>query len=190
MADARRELHIPFTVIAFAVGFVGEYAGRADFGEVARELTFQRAIFNTAEIDVVIRAENTQVGAAGVIVVIAHAAIASDAAVHLMIDERAQVLVLVRAFLEAITARIVASHHRHILQMAMATFLTNWAVVRVVDHQPFHHRSAELLSFSVFNGDIGVVGGWRHARHHQTAAGVVSIGVLLDRALAASAHRA
>src|SRR5690606_40291762 len=45
--------------------------------------------------------------------------------------------------------------------------------------------SSDLL---VVNGDPRLVGGGRHARHHQATPGVVLVGVLLDRALAAGAH--
>ena len=54
-----------------------------------------------AEIDVVVPAEDVEVAAAGIVAVEPHAAVALDAAVHLVVDERAQVLVAVRALLEA-----------------------------------------------------------------------------------------
>ena len=190
LADARGELHVPLAVVTLAVGLVGEHAGRADLGEVAGELTFQRAVFNTTEVHIVMRAEDTEVLTAGVVVVETHAAIAGDAAIHFMADERAKVLILVRALLEAVATGVVTCHHGHVLQMAVAAFLAHRAIVRVVGHQPLDHRRAEFLRFSIINGDEGVVGGRRHARHHQTPALVVGVGVLLDRALAAGAHGA
>src|SRR5690606_31652258 len=87
VADARCVLHVPLAGIAFGVGPVGEYPGGAHLGEVAGELAFQHAVLDAAEIDVVMGAEHAQVGAAGIVPVVAHAAVAGDAAVHLMGDE-------------------------------------------------------------------------------------------------------
>ncbi|MNH81968.1 hypothetical protein D3C73_343480 [compost metagenome] len=190
MADARRELHVPFTVVALGVSLVGEHTGRADLGEVAGELAFQHAVFNATEVHVVVGAEHTEVGAAGVILVETHAAVASDAAVHFVRNERAQLLVLVGAFGEAIPALVVAGHHGHVLQVAVTAFFAHRAVVRVVGHQPFNNTGAERLGFFIVDGDPGVVGGRRHAGHDDATTGVVLVGVLLDRALAASANAA
>ncbi len=190
VADARRELHVPLAVVALGVGLVGEHPGGADLGEVAGEFALQHAVFDTAEIDVVVGTEHAEVSAASVILVIARAAVAGDAAVHLMGDEGAEFLVLVGALGETVTALVVAGHHRHVLQVAVTAFLAHRAVVRVVDHQPFHHAGAEGLGFLVFDGDPAVVGGGRHAGHDQATAGVVFVAVLLDRALAAGTDAA
>ena len=190
VANARGKLHVPLAVVTLGVGLVGEYAGRADLDQVAGELAFQHAVFDTTEVHVVMGAVDAQIGAAGVILVIAHAAVAGDAAVHLVSDERAEFLVGVGALGEAITALVVTGHHGHVLQVAVATFLAHRAVVRVVGHQPFHHAFAELLGFLVVDGNPGVVRGGCHARHDQAAALVVLVGVLLDRALAAGTNAA
>src|SRR5471032_2273428 len=190
MADARRELHVPLTVVALGVSLVGEHTGRADLGEVAGELAFQSAIFNSAEVDVVVSAEHAQVSTTGVVFIEAYAAIAGDAAVHLVSDERAEFLVLVRALGEAITALVVAGHHGHVLQVAVTAFFADRAVVRVVGHQPLDNTGAEGLGLIVVDGDPGVVGGRRHAGHDDTTTGVVLVGVLLDRALATGANAA
>lgn len=141
------------------MGLVGEHAGGADLGEVAGELAFQHAVLDPSEVDVVVGAVDAEVGAAGVVLVVAHAAVAGDAAVHLMGDERAEFLVLVGALGEAVPALVVAGHHRHVLQVAVTAFLAHRAVVRVVGHQPFDDAGAELLGLFVFDGDPGVVGG-------------------------------
>lgn len=159
VADARGELHVPLAVVALGVGLVGEHAGGADLGEVAGELAFQHAVLDPSEVDVVVGAVDAEVGAAGVVLVVAHAAVAGDAAVHLMGDERAEFLVLVGALGEAVPALVVAGHHRHVLQVAVTAFLAHRAVVRVVGHQPFDDAGAELLGLFVFDGDPGVVGG-------------------------------
>src|SRR5690606_11376360 len=153
MADARGELHVPLAVVALGVGLVGEHAGRADLGEVAGELALQHAVLDTAEVHDVVGAVDAQVGAAGVVLVVAHAAVAGDAAVHLVGDERAEFLVLVGALGEAIAALVVAGHHRHVLQVAVTAFLAHRAVVRVVGHQPLDDAGAEGLGLLVVDAD-------------------------------------
>src|SRR5690606_14751092 len=188
MADARGELHVPFAAVALGVGLVGEYAGGADLGQVARELALQRTVLDPAEVHLVIGAEYTQVGAAGIVLVIAQAAIAGDTTVHLVSDEWPQLLILVGPFAEAVAPLIVAGHHRHVLQVTVTTFLAHRAIMRVVDHQPLDDAGAEGLGFLVVDRDPAVVRCGSHARHDQPAAGVVLVAVLLDRALAAGAH--
>src|SRR5690606_37574705 len=122
VADTRRKLHVPLAVVARGVGLVGKHARWANLGEVAGEITFQHAVFDTPEVHIVVGPEHAKVGAAGIVLVVAHAAVASDAAVHLMGDERAEVLIVMGALAEAITALVMAGHHRHVLQVAMTAF--------------------------------------------------------------------
>ncbi|MNE12385.1 hypothetical protein D3C80_1051810 [compost metagenome] len=187
LADAGRKLHVPLAVVALGVGLVGEDAGGADLHQVAGELALQGAILDPAEVDVVVGAVDPQILAAGVILVVAHAAIAGDAAVHLVVDEGAEILILVGALGEAVAAAVVARHHRHVLQVAGATLFAHRAVVGVVGHLPLHHRLAKLLRLFVLDGDIGAIGGGGHAGHDQAAALVVGILILFDRTLAAGA---
>ena len=187
LANARRELHVPFTVVAFGVRFVGEYAGRAHFHRVAGELAFQRAAFRATEVDVVVRAVHAEVGAVRIVFVVTHAPVAGDAAVHLVRDKRPQLLIIVGALGEAVAAEAVAGHYRHILQVTVTAFFTDRAIVRVVGHQPLDHAFTELLRFTVIDGDEGAVGCRGHTGHHQTAARIFRVLVLLYRTLAASA---
>ena len=106
-------------------------------------------IRDRSEIDVVMRAEHAEIATVRIIVVITHAAIARYAAVHLVIDERPEFLVLVGTFGEAVAARVLPGHHRHVLQMAMTSFLAHRAIVRMIDHQPFDHALAKLLRLGV-----------------------------------------
>ncbi len=188
LADARRKLHIPFTVIAFRVRFIGEDAGRTDFDQVTGEFALKRTVFRTTEIDVVMRAVNTEIGAVSVIFVVTHAAVAGDAAVHLMRNERAEVLVAVGTLGETIAAEAMAGHHRHILQVAVAALFTDRTVVRVVGHQPLHDAFAELFRFVVVNRNKGAIGCRRHAGHHQATTGIFRVLILLHRALAAGTN--
>src|SRR5690606_4784944 len=179
---------VPFAVVPLGVGLVGEYPGGADLGQVAGKLALQRAILDSAEIHLVVGAEHAQVGTAGVILVVANTTVTGDAAVHLMGDEGPQFLVHVGALAEAITALVVAGHHRHVLQVAMPPFLAYGTVMRVVDHQPFDDAGAERLGFFIVDRNPAVIRGGGHAGHDQPAAGIVFIAVLLDRALAAGAY--
>src|SRR5690606_28829523 len=190
LAHTGSKLHIPLAVVALGVGFIGEHAGRADLGQVAGKLAFEGAVFDAAEVDIIVRAEDAEVLATGVILVITHAAITGDTAVHLMVDERAEVLILVSALGEAIATLGMLRHHGHVLQMAVAALFTHRTIVRVICHQPFDDALAKCFRFGIVNGDVGVVGGGRHARHHQPAAFVIGVGVLLDGALAASTDTA
>nr|VVN01728.1 hypothetical protein PS652_03334 [Pseudomonas fluorescens] len=185
MADARGKLHVPFAVVALGVGLVGEHTGGADLGEVAGELALEGAVFNATEVDVVVGTEYAQVGTAGVILVVTHATVAGDAAVHLVGDERAEFLVLVGTLGETVAALVVAGHDRHVLQVAVTAFLAHRAVVRVVGHQPFDDAGTEYLGFFVFDGNPAAIGGRGHAGHDDATTGVVFVGVLLDRTLAA-----
>ncbi|KAF5294379.1 hypothetical protein FQR65_LT19985 [Abscondita terminalis] len=72
-----------------------------------------------------------------------------------------------------------------LVKMAVAAFLADRTVMRVVGHQPFDDAGAKGFGFLVVDGDPGVVGGGGHARHDDTPACVVLVVVLLDRALAA-----
>src|SRR5690606_34636424 len=142
---------------------VGKHAGRADLDQVAGELAFQRAVLDTAKVHVVVRAVDAEVGAACVVLVVAHAAVAGDAAVHLVGDERAELLVLVGTLGETIATGVVPGHHGHVLQAAVTAFLAHRAVVRVVGLQLLVDAGAERLGLLVVVDDPGVVGGGRHA---------------------------
>ncbi len=190
LADTGGELHVPLAVVARGVGLVGEHPGGTDLDQIAGEFIFQHAVLDAAEIEVVVRTVDAEVLALRIVAVIAHAAIAGDAAVHLVADERTEFLVAVGALGEAVAAAGMAGHHRHVLQVAVAAFLADRAIVGMVGHQPFDHAGAKLPGFVVSDGNVAVVGSRRHAGHHQPAAGVVGIGVLLDRALAAGADAA
>ena len=134
LADARRKLHIPFTVVTLGVRFVGEYAGRANFDQVTGKFAFQRAVFRATEVDVVVRTVNAQVRTVSVIFVVTHTAVAGDAAVHFVRDEWPQILITVGTFSETVATEAVSGHHGHILKMAVTAFFTYWTVVRVVGH--------------------------------------------------------
>src|SRR5680860_224624 len=157
MADAGRELHIPLANVAVRVGLVSEHAGGAHFSQVAGKRALQNAFFVTPEIQVVIRAEDTEISASSIIVVEAHAAIAVNAAIHLMGNKRPQILVMMGALATTVAAPVVAGHHRHVLQMAVTALFADRAVVGMIGHQPLHHVCPKCLGFLVVDGDPAVV---------------------------------
>ena len=150
----------------------------------------QRARTFATEVDVSRGAIDAEVGAARVVVVIVHAAIARDAAIHLVRDERPEILVQVRAFREVVLAAVMTRHHRHVLQMAMAAFFADRAIVRVIGHHQRDDRGAELGRFGIVDRDVCLVRRRRHARHHDAADFVVFVAIQLDRALATRADAA
>ena len=134
LADARRKLHIPFTVVTLGVRFVGKYASRANFDQVTGKFAFQGAVFRATEVDVVVCAINAQIRTVSVIFVVTHTAVTGDAAVHFVGDERPQILIAVGTFGETVATEAVSGHHGHILKMAVTALFTYRTVVRVVSH--------------------------------------------------------
>ncbi|MNM06123.1 hypothetical protein D3C81_161320 [compost metagenome] len=190
LADAWRKLHVPLTVITLGVRFVGEYAGRADFYQVAGEFAFQRTVFRTTKVDVVMCAIHAQILTVCIIFVVTHTAVAGDAAVHFMRDERPQILIAVGTFGKAIATEAVTGHDGHILKVAVTALFADRTVVRVVGHQPFHNALAELFRFFVFNRNKGAFGRWCHTGHDQASTRVFRVLILLHRTLAASTDAA
>ena len=166
--------------------FIGKHAGRTDFHQVAGELAFQRAVFRAPKVDVVVRAVNAKVGAVGIIFVVADAAVAGDAAVHFVRDERPQILVAVGTLGKAVATEAMTGHHGHILQVTVAALFAHRTVMRVVGHQPLNYAFAELLRFCVVDGNKSAVGCRSHTGHHQAATRVFRVLILLHRTLAAS----
>ena len=114
-------------------------------------------------------AEGVEVAAARIVPVETHATVALDAPVHLVIDERTEVLVAERALREPVAAVVVTGHHRHVLQMALAALVADRAIVRMVHHQPLDDARAEFARFRILDRDARAFGGRRHARHDELA---------------------
>ena len=136
------------------------------------------------------RAEHVQVIAAGVLAVKANAAVTGNTAIHLVADEGAEVLVDVRALGKAEAPVRMPGHHRHVLQMAGATFLADRAVMRMVGHQELDDRLTHRHRILVPETDPGLARARRHARHDDAALRVVLVAELRDRALAAGTDAA
>ncbi len=165
------------------------YTGRADLNQIPAELAFQNAIFVPPKVDGVAQMKCVQITTTGVFTVKTHASLALDTAVHLVIHEWAKILIAKCSFAKTVSARSVASHHRHVLQMAFATFVANRAIVRMVLHQALNDRRAKDHGFRSGDGDACTVRCRCHAGHHELACRVLFVAELLDGALPACAYR-
>ena len=99
-ADRGGKLLIPLARVVALQGFIREHAGRADLDEIAAELIFQHAVCVAAEEDGIAQRKRIQISPARIVAIVAHAPVALDAAVHLMIHQRAEILVAKRALVE------------------------------------------------------------------------------------------
>src|SRR5665213_2424586 len=179
---------IPFPRVVAPQRFIGENTRRTDFDKVTRELVFENSVFAAAKINGVLDTKRVQVVSSGVFAVKPHAAVALYASVHLVIEERAEVLVAKRALLKPRAAVVMASHDRHVLEMALAAYVAYRTIVRMIQHHPLDDGSAESDSFRIVNGDPRLFLGGRHARHYEFALGVLFILEFFDCTLAARAH--
>ncbi len=168
---------------------VSKHAGRAYLHQVAAEFVLKDAFLVSAEIYVIMCGKDIEVPAPGVVPVEPDAAVALYAAVHLMVDERAEILVPVCAFVMTVPAVHVPGHHRHVLQVALAAFVAYRAIVRVVQHHPFDDTRTEGPHFRVVYRDACSICSRGHTGHHDLSTAVVFIPELLHCTLSACAHR-
>jgi hypothetical protein len=168
-AHRRRRLQVPLARVAARERLVVEHAGRADLDEVAAELALQRAALGAAEVHLVAQAEWAEVAAAGVLVVEARAAVAGDAAVELVGDERPEVLVLEGPLAPAVAPVAVPGHDRHVLQVALAALVADRAVVRVAQHHELDHLGAEADRLGVEDVHLRALLRLGHAGHGDLA---------------------
>ncbi len=188
--DRRRRLHVPFARVMLRPALVVKNAGRADLGEIAGERAFQHAVLGAAEIDIAVRAERIEITAAGIVTIKPRAAIAGDAAVHLMGEQRPEILVAMGALVELIAPAVMAGGNGHVLQMAGAGLLAHRAIMRMIDHQPLDHPRAEIAGLLISDRDPQPVADRGHARHHDLADVIVRSAIDPHRALPAGAGRA
>ncbi len=156
---------------------------------VPAEFVFQDTLFGAAEIDVIVRRKGVEIASSGIVLVVAHAPVTLDATVHLMIDERAQVLVREGAFAKAVASVGMAGHDGHVLEVAFPTLVADGTIVRVVCHEPFDDARTELARLFIFDRDPHAIHGRHHAGHDDLSPLVLLIPVLTNGALAAGADR-
>jgi hypothetical protein len=141
-----------------------------------------------AEKDNIARRKRIQVVPARIVAIIAYATVALDAAVHLMIHQRAEILIAKRALVELVAAGGVACHHRHVLQMTLAAFIAHRTVMGMIQHQALDDGGTECDGLRIVDRDVCALGGRRHAGHHDFPLLVVLILELLHCALAAGSY--
>ena len=164
--DRRRLLQVPHPR-AIAEQLVGEDAGRAQLDQVARERTLERALLEAPEVDAIAAAGRPEVAAARHLLIEAAAAIARDAAVHLVRDELPQVLIGEGTLAAPKAPMSLARGDGQILELAFAAFVADRTIVRMVLHQPLEDEASEFDRAGIERGDFLAVRGRGHARHHQ-----------------------
>ena len=187
-AYGRRRLEVPLARVVLLQRLVREYARGTDLDQVAAELALEHAVLVAAEVNMVVAGEDIEVPAAGVAPVEPDAAVALDAAVHLVVDEGAEMLVAVRSFFEPRSSIIVPGHDRHVLEVAFASLIADRAVMRMVQHEPFDDARPEGPRLGIIHGEAHAVGHGSHAGHDDPAARVLLVPKQLHRALPARAH--
>jgi hypothetical protein len=109
--------------------------------------------------------DGSQITVSGEFLIEAPASPAVNAAIHFVLDESAQVLIMVRALFPRKTPDPMAAGNRHILKQAMAAFVTNGTIVRMVHHEPFNDLPAEADSFFIPGGYHHAILCIHHAAH-------------------------
>ncbi len=152
---------------------VGQRTDRAHVDDVAGQLGGQGLAVVGADLQVFTARHATQLVGASDFSGEAHAAGALDAAGHLGGDQRPHVLVDHNALALVEAADRSAVAQRHVLQLALATLIADWAVQRVVDEQELHHRTLVLERLFVAGLDL-------HAIHDRGGTGRRRLGRLFN----------
>ena len=168
-------------------GFVRVDTRGADIDQVAGKRAFKHPIPPAAEIDAGADAHDPQVRISGVFPVIPGAAVALDAAVHLVLHQGAQVLIEMGSLAPGIPALPMPPGHGHLLKQAVPPLIANRTIVGMVGHEPFDHAFPESDRFRIGGGYHHPVSHIDHAAHLN--AGAVTLNHL-DGADTAGAHRA
>ncbi len=104
-----------------------------------------------------------------------------------MPNEWAERLIAMSPFRKPVATVDMPGHDRHILQMTLPTFVTDRAVMWMIDHQPFNDRGTKDLRFWIVDRNTRAMGSRGHAGHHQSTAPIMVVFELFDGALAARA---
>src|SRR6185369_2619678 len=144
---------------------VGEDAGRADVDQVAGEGGFQLPLLLSPEIDGARAPHDAEIGAPGILLIEAGAAVALDAAVHLVFDKGTEILIDVCPLQAVVAPDAVAAGDGEVLELALPPLVADRAVVGVIDHQPFDDGAAHGDRFRVGRRYHHAVLGRQHAGH-------------------------
>src|SRR5215831_16134471 len=161
-------------------GFVGEDSGRTDLHEIPAEFILQRPVPFPAKVERIMRTEDIEVSPARVVSVESYAAVALDAPVHLVPNERAEILITMSPFRKPVATVDMPCHDRHVLQMTLPSFVTHRAVVGMIHHEQLNDRSAKGLRFGIVDRNTSAMGSRSHAGHHQPSATILFVFELFD----------
>src|SRR3990170_318828 len=139
LANRRSGSKIPFTGIMFFKRFISKNSCMTNLGQVTTKRALQYAIFFSSKINMMMCRKNIQVITTGIVTVKTYTPITLYAPVHFVMNKRPQILIVISAFLVVEATVIVARHHRHVLQMTTAAFITYRAIMRMIGHQPFNY---------------------------------------------------
>ena len=92
-ADAWCRAKVPFAGVVLRKRLVGKDTGWTDLDQITAEFAFQNPIGFAPKVHAGARTEGLEIRAAGIVSVVAHATVTSNTAVHLVADERSEILI-------------------------------------------------------------------------------------------------
>ena len=145
----------------------GQRAHRADINHVARQLGVDGIACNRGDFGVLAPMNHAQLHDARNLLAETYTTRAMDAAAHLLHrDEWAHILVKHHALFFLVTGRRCAVPYGQILQLTLATLVTNGAVQRMIDQQEFHDRLLGLDSLVALGAHDHALRHWRGTGRH------------------------
>jgi hypothetical protein len=103
----------------------------------------------SSEVNIILGSEYIEVIATRMVLIKSHTPVTLNAAVHFMVNERAEVLIFIRAFFIGKSPVIMTRHYSHILQVTGTAFITHRTIMWVVCHQPFYHIRTEFSCLGI-----------------------------------------
>jgi len=135
----------------FSQCFVRKDSSGTNFNQISTKFVLKDPVTASAEINPVVYPKDVKVSSSGVIPIKPDTPVALDAAVHLVIYKRPQILIQIGPLFEPISPIYMTGHYRHVLKMTFSAFITDRAIVGMVDHQPFNNPSSKLPDIVVIN---------------------------------------
>src|SRR6185437_8543998 len=114
-ADGRRHAQIQLARVMAAQRAIGKHTGGADLHQIACELAFEHSIFVAPKENAIGYAEGIQIVASSIVPIKSDATVTLNAAVHLVINKRTEVLVVKGTLWKSGAAIVMTGHHRHVL---------------------------------------------------------------------------
>ena len=133
----------------------GERADRAEIDDIAGEVRVHAAFEIGGDLHVLAAADGAKLLDAPHFGHEADAARAVDAAVHVGVDQGAEIFLLHRALIVLEAAGVEAIGHGLVLQIAFAALVADRAIERVIDQQEFEHAFARFLHLLRIGDDGG-----------------------------------